>query len=44
MVKSRTIIATPPGVTIKEQLSDRGMSQKEFSARMELTENILAVL
>lgn len=44
MVKSRTIIATPPGVTIKEQLSDRGMSQKEFSARMELTEKHISRL
>lgn len=44
MVKSRTIIATPPGVTIKEQLSDRGMSQKEFSTRMELTEKHISRL
>lgn len=44
MVKSRTIIAMPPGVIIKEQLSDRGMSQKEFSARMELTEKHISRL
>ena len=31
MVRSRSFIATPPGATIKEQLNDRGMSQKEFS-------------
>lgn len=24
MVRSRSIIATPPGATIKEQLNDRG--------------------
>ena len=32
MVRSRSYIATPPGATIKEQLNDRGMSQKEFAA------------
>lgn len=40
MVRSRSIIATPPGATIKEQLKDRGMSQKEFAARMDMSENI----
>ena len=34
MVRSDSFIATPPGATIKEQLNDRGMSQKEFAARM----------
>lgn len=34
MVRSRNIIAVPPGETIKEQLIDRGMSQKDFAARM----------
>ena len=38
MVRSRSFIATPPGATIKEQLNDRGMSQKEFSARMDMSE------
>lgn len=38
MVKSKTYIATPPGVTIKEQLQNRGMSQKEFAARMDMSE------
>jgi len=38
MVRSRNTIATPPGFTIKEQLVDRGMSQKEFAARMALSE------
>lgn len=44
MVKSRTIIATPPGVTIKEQLNDRGMSQREFAVRMGLTEKHISHL
>lgn len=34
MTRSRTYIAIPPGFTIKEQLEDREMSQKEFAARM----------
>lgn len=38
MVKSRSYIATPPGATIKEQLNDRGMSKKEFAARMDMCE------
>ncbi|MCQ2515489.1 MAG: helix-turn-helix domain-containing protein [Saccharofermentans sp.] len=38
MVRSRSYIATPPGATIKEQLIDRGMSQKEFAARLGLSE------
>ena len=38
MVRSRSYIATPPGATIKEQLEDRDMSQKEFAARMDLSE------
>ena len=37
MQKSRTYIAIPPGMTIKEILSDRGMSQKEFAIRMDLS-------
>lgn len=31
---SKTYIAVPPGETIKEQLDDRDMTQKEFAARM----------
>ena len=38
MVKSRSFIATPPGATIKEQLIDRGLSQKEFALRMGMSE------
>lgn len=44
MVRSRTIIATPPGATIKEQLDDRKMSQKELSARMEMSEKHISRL
>ena len=35
---SETYIAIPPGETIKEQLEDRDMSQKEFARRMDLSE------
>ena len=44
MVRSQSYIATPPGVTIKEQLKDRGMSQKEFAARMDLSEKHVSKL
>lgn len=44
MVRSRTYIATPPGATIKEQLNDRGMSQKEFATRMDMSEKHISRL
>ena len=44
MVRSRSIIATPPGATIKEQLVDRGMNQKEFSERMGMSEKHISRL
>ena len=44
MLKSRTYIATPPGATIKEQLNDRAMSQKEFAIRMNLSEKHVSKL
>ena len=44
MVRSRNYIATPPGATIKEQLNDRGMSQKEFAARMDMSEKHISNL
>ncbi len=44
MVMSRSIVATPPGATIKEQLIERGMSQKEFAARMDMTEKHISRL
>ena len=43
-MRSRSYIATPPGVTIKEQLDDRGMSQKEFAARMDMSEKHISKL
>ena len=44
MVKSRSFIATPPGATIKEQLIDRGLSQKEFALRMGMSEKRISKL
>lgn len=44
MRRSRSYIATPPGATIKEQLVDRGMSQKEFAARMNMSEKHISHL
>lgn len=44
MVRSRSYIATPPGATMKEQLNDRGMSQKEFAARMNMSEKHISRL
>lgn len=44
MVRSKTVIATPPGATIKEQLIDRGMSQKEFAVRMDMSEKHISRL
>ncbi|MCF0135368.1 MAG: helix-turn-helix domain-containing protein [Lachnospiraceae bacterium] len=43
-MRSRSYIATPPGATIKEHLTDRGMSQKEFAARMDLSEKHISKL
>ena len=44
MVKIRSFIATPPGATIKEQLIDRGLSQKEFALRMGMSEKHISKL
>jgi len=44
MVRSRSFIATPPGATIKEQIIDRGMNQKEFAVRMGLSEKHVSKL
>ncbi len=44
MVRSHTYIATPPGATIKEQLIDRGMNQKEFAVRMGMSEKHISKL
>lgn len=42
--RSRSYIATPPGATIKEQLENRGMTQKEFALRMSLSEKHISHL
>ena len=44
MERSRSYIATPPGATIKEQIIDRGMKQKEFAARMGMSEKHISKL
>lgn len=44
MLKSHNIIATPPGATIKEQLCDRQLSQKEFARRMDMSEKHISNL
>lgn len=44
MRKSRSYIAIPPGTTIKEQLLDRGMKQKEFAIRMGMSEKHISKL
>lgn len=44
MMRSKTFIATPPGYTIKEQLDDRGLTQKEFALRMEMSEKHISKL
>lgn len=44
MVRSRNYIATPPGATIREQLLEREMSQKEFAARMAMSEKHISRL
>ena len=44
MLKSISIIATPPGATIKEQLLDRGLTQKEFAIRMDMSEKHISRL
>lgn len=44
MIKSKTYIATPPGATIKEQLEDRGMTQKEFATRLDMSEKHISKL
>ena len=38
MASSRSFIAVPPGATIKEQLQQRKMSQKEFAMRLDTSE------
>ena len=44
MARSRSYIAIPPGATIKEQLENREMSQKEFATRMDMSEKHISHL
>ncbi len=44
MRKSHTYIAIPPGETIKEQLAERGMTQKEFAVRTGVSEKHISKL
>lgn len=44
MIRSKTYIAIPPGATIKEQLEDRKMTQKEFAVRLDMTEKHISKL
>ena len=44
MERSKSLIAVPPGETIKEQLLERDMNQKEFSARMDMSEKHISRL
>lgn len=44
MVRSRHIIATPPGATIREQLDDSEMTQKELASFMEMPEKQVSEL
>jgi HTH-type transcriptional regulator/antitoxin HigA len=44
MTKTRFRLAVPPGATIKEQLEERGMSQKAFAARMNMSEKHISKL
>lgn len=43
-MENKNIIAFPPGVTIKEMLTDMDMSQKEFATRMEMSEKHISNL
>lgn len=44
MLERKSYIATPPGVTIQEQLDDRGMTQKEFAKRIDISEEYISKL
>lgn len=43
-MRNRSFIATPPGATVKEQLNGRGMSQREFASRMDMSEEHISKL
>jgi len=44
MMHSKNTIAIPLGATIREQLENRGMKQKEFALRMGLSEKHISRL
>ena len=44
MMHSKNLVATPPGATVREQLETRGMKQKEFALRMDLSEKHISRL
>ena len=44
MIRSRSVIAVPPGETIKELLENRGISQKELAARIDMSEKHVSKL
>lgn len=44
MTHSRSFIAVPPGATIREQLEERGLTQKEFAVRMGISEKHISRL
>lgn len=44
MRSSRNHIAIPPGATIREQIDDRGMTQKELAERMDMSEKHISKL
>lgn len=37
-MRSRTYIAVPSRAAIREQLKEKGMSQKEFALRMDMSQ------
>ena len=42
--RSKTFIAIPPGMTIKEVLENRHMTQKELASRMDMSEKYISKL
>ena len=44
MLHGKNTIAIPPGATIHDQLCNRGMSQKEFALRMDMSEKHISHL
>ena len=42
--RSKTFIAIPPGMTIKEVLENRHMTQNELASRMDMSEKHISKL